>query len=144
VNAGAEGAASAAVDTTRVCNVRKGYNRIRVTTSSTATFEGYYYLAGTTKTVPLPATTVQTSESGKVSLECLRNRNDYSSRDSSRTVLSNTTVIYRLPLNNPARCRISVSLSAYNSDSDLTVPGSDLVVAKATYSLVRFQVESVK
>ncbi len=72
----AEGASSASVDQTKVWNVRRGYKRVRVTTVSKATFEGYYYVAGTLDKVAIPPTITDTAESGSVNLECLRNKRD--------------------------------------------------------------------
>jgi hypothetical protein len=160
LSVGAEGATSANVDGARVWNVRRGYHRVRVTTVSKATFEGYrsvYVNYDPTNSdavredrVAIPPTTVGTRESGSVRLECVRRKSDewYTSRDSSRSVLSNTTRTFRLPMRNPARCRVSVSLSAYNSLSDYDgfgdfprYPGIHNLTV--TYSLVQVRVQSV-
>ena len=146
----AEGADSASVDGARVWNVRRGYNRVTVTTVSKATFVGYREGKGDER-VAIPPTTADTRESGSVRLECVRRKSDewYTSRDSSRSVLSNTTRTFRLPMRNPARCRVSVSLSAYNSLSDYDgfrdfprYPG--LRNLTVTYSLVQVRVQSVR
>jgi len=134
---------------------RRGYNRVRVTTVSKAVYEGYRDVfinydptnsdAVRVEKAPIPSTTVDVRGTGTVRMECLRSKKSpwYSSRDSSRTVLSNTTRVYRLPLGNPARCRISVGLSAYNFGSDF-VANDPYASVKATYSLVRVQVQSVR
>ncbi len=149
LSVGAEGADDASVGGTRVWNVRGGYNRVRVTAVSTATFEGYRTwwnsYTGESVRVPIGPTTLDMDRSGRVGLECLRSARDpwYSSRDSSRTVRSNRTTRYRLPLRNAARCRVSVSLSSYTSSGDYA--GYDysgrLTVSD---SLVAVRVESIR
>ena len=146
LSVGAEGADSASVDRTKVWNVRKGYNRLEITAVSKATYSGYYRDAFL-DAVTIPPTTIDTAQSATIRLECLRNRRDawYTSRDTSRTMLSNTTRTMRLSINNPARCRISVSMSAYNSGSDFPdPPGSKITLVDATYSLVQIRVQSIR
>ncbi len=154
INVGAEGAESASVNSTKVWNVRQGHNRFRVTAISKATYEGFRSTfvnydptnsdAVREERVAIPPTTVDVRDTGNVRLECLRTKKDpwYSSRDSSRTVLSNTTRVHRLPMRSPKRCRITVSLDAWNYGSNFTTdPRTELTV---TYSLVRFQVQSIR
>lgn len=146
---GDEGTNTAQLDGKKVWNVRKGYSKVSVAVTGIARGSGWYYDADFNK-VAVPAFEFPFRDSGSVRLECLRKKGDawYESSDRSRTVLTNSTRKILLPVKNPYRCRVTVNISAYVSESDApagTFPaGSTLTNLDVEATLLTATVKSVR
>ena len=146
---GDEGTNSAQLDGKKVWNVRKGYNKVSVAITGIARGSGFYYYADHNK-VAVPAFEFPFRDSGSVKVECLRKKGDdwYESSDWTRTVLTNNTRKVLLPFKNPYRCRVTLSISSYMSESDApagTFPaGSTLTNLDVDATLLTATVKSVR
>ena len=147
---GDEGTTSAQLDGKKVWNVRKGYNRIKVDVTASATGSVSWYDADYNKT-ELPPAEYKLRDSGTVYLECLRKKGDawYESKDRRRTVITNQTRKILLPVKNPYRCRVTLdSLYVYPGDDTLPVgtypQGAKLTMFDSSYMMLKATVKSVK
>lgn len=150
---GDEGTSDAKLDGKKVWNVRKGYNRVKVELTSSATGTigygppGWPYVGDYAWQPPAE---YKLRTSGDLKLECLRKKGDawYESVDRNRTVISNKTRKVLLPVKNPYRCRVSLDASFYPTSTDLPSgtfpPGAELTQFETTYTLLRATVKSVK
>ena len=146
---GDEGTNSAQLDGKKVWNVRKSYNRVSVAVTGIARGSGWYYDAEYNK-VAMPPFEFPFRDSGSVRLECLRKKGDawFESIDRSRTVVTNSTRKILLPVKNPYRCRVTVNISTYVTESDApagTFPaGSTLTNLDVDATLLTATVKSVR
>ena len=152
LRAGDEGTTSAQIDSKKVWNVRKGYNKVKVEVTASATGVASWYNDATySNKTELPPAEYKLRSDGNIKLECLRKKGDawYESRDKRRTVITNRTKKVTLPVKNPYRCRVTLdSLYVYGGDSTLPMgtypPGATLTSFDSSYVLLKATVKSVK
>lgn len=127
---GAESTSYASADKTRVWNVSRRQQRVRVNLVAQETIRPFTYNESYDR-VYGPNVTRPTRGSGSVRLECLRTKRSpwYSSTDTYCTIIANKTTTIRIPLRNAARCRIAVSISAQDMSS---IANEEIVGVAAT------------
>ena len=149
---GDEGTTEAKLDGKKVWNVRKGYNKVKVEVTASATGSPYWFNADYSVKTELPPAEYKLRTSGDLKLECIRKKGDdyyLDGRTKRRTVITNKTRKVLLPLKNPYRCRVTLdSLYVYPGDEQLPrgvyPPGATLSQFDSSYVLVKAVVKSVK